>query len=188
MVDKKRQIKRSKIIFTDHERVILYYNNFKCSGGAGLAWCNARDHRGDGLNNITMAIGTNYNRADGQYYINTQKLYIERGPNTTCSVLTRVGLRGLNTQFNSSYWSRTVMLMANKSWQCLQDSLDAYGVGFWEWRKFHDNYQLVMQVESLQNVWESTARQRLFRGSYQSACSTERRPEPTQVVKPLELL
>ena len=27
-----------------------------------------------------------------------------------------------------------------------------------------------------------------FKGSYQSACSTERRPEPTQVVKPLELL
>ena len=27
-----------------------------------------------------------------------------------------------------------------------------------------------------------------FRGGYQSACRTEKRPEPTQVVKPLELL
>ena len=32
------------------------------------------DQRADGLNKLTMAIGTNYNRAQGQYYINTQKI------------------------------------------------------------------------------------------------------------------
>ena len=70
---------------------------------------------------------------------------------------------------------------------CHSNYLDAYRVGFREYRKFHDNYQYVTQVESLQHVWESTARQRLLRSSYQSACSTERKPEPTQVVKPIEL-
>ena len=53
--------------------------------------------------------------------------------------------------------------------------------------KEEEKKKYVTQVESLQHVWERTARQRLFRGSYQSACSTERRPEPTQVVKPIEL-
>ena len=78
MVDKKRQIKRSEIIFTDHKRIILFavINVFR--GGARQGRCNARDHRGDGLDKLTMAIGTNYNSAEDQYYINTQKLYIER--------------------------------------------------------------------------------------------------------------
>ena len=79
MVDKKRQIKQSEIIFTDHERVILFAVINVFWGVARQGRCNARDHRRDGLDNLTMAIGTNHNRAEGQYYINTQKLYRE-GP------------------------------------------------------------------------------------------------------------
>ena len=43
-MDKKRQIKWSEIIFTDHERAnnILYKQMF--SAGAQRGWCDARDH------------------------------------------------------------------------------------------------------------------------------------------------
>ena len=49
---------------------------------------------------------------------------------------------------------------------------DACEVGFREYFKYHDNYQFVKRVGSLQHAWESAARQRLSCGSYQSACST----------------
>ena len=64
---------------------------------------------------------------------------------------------------------------------------DAQRVGFRECCKSNDNYQFVSQVGSLQHAWEIAARQRSTCGSYQSAAAQERRPEPTQVVKPLEL-
>ena len=37
-----------------------------------------------------MAIGTNYNGADGQYYINRQKI-IKTGANTTKNAVTKEG-------------------------------------------------------------------------------------------------
>ena len=91
------------------------------STGARRGWRDARDHWADGLDKLTMAIGTNYNRAEGQYYINTQKLYRE-GPTQRTVLWLEWALRRWKAQFDSSYWSRTARLMANKCWQCLQDS------------------------------------------------------------------
>ena len=56
-----------------------------------------------------MAIGANYNRAEGQYYINTQKL-IHRGANTTNSVVTREGTERGKGQYYSSYQVKTARL------------------------------------------------------------------------------
>ena len=56
-----------------------------------------------------------------------------------------------------------------------------------EWRKPHDNYQYVTHVGSLQHTWESGQTALIPVSVINLLTAQERRPDPTQMVKPLEL-
>ena len=61
-------------------------------------------------------------------------------------------------------------------------------MGFREYRKSRDNYQFVTQVGSLQHVWKVRPFNACPVAVINLLAAQERRPEPTQVMRPLELL